>query len=123
MRWLRMLLSLAFWVPFGFTTYMALTPIAHLDTPHTNDKVMHFLAFGYLTGAFALAYTRWTTWQRTAAIMLAYAVFIEVIQAFIPNRQCSLLDIVADGIAILLALSGLYAIHKVAGFLKPEADV
>ncbi len=115
MRMIRAVLPLAFWLPLCFVTYMALTPLQHAAIPRTNDKVMHLLAFGYLTGAFAVAYTRWTTWQRTAGIMLAYGVLIEGVQAFIPNRYCSWRDIVADSIGIALALMGLYVIKKIAG--------
>ncbi len=111
----RAFLPLAFWVPFCFATYMALTPLNHPAVPRANDKIMHLLAFGYLTGAFAVAYTYWTTWQRTAGIMLAYGMLIEVVQVFIPNRYCSGLDIVADSTGIALALAGLYVMKKVAG--------
>ncbi len=120
---MRRLLPWAFWIPFGFSCYMAWTPVDHPEISHANDKFMHILAFGYLTGAFAVAFAHWTTWLRTAGIMLAYAVLIEVVQAFIPNRSCSLLDVVADGIAISLALSGLYAINKVVGLLRREVDL
>ncbi len=118
MRWVRRLLPWAFWLPFGFASYMAWTPLQHPEMPQANDKFMHILAFGYLTGAFTLAYAHWTSWWRTAGIMLAYAVLIEVVQAFIPNRSCSLWDVVADGVAIALALGGLYALDKATGWLR-----
>jgi VanZ family protein len=122
MKFLRIGLSLAFWIPLGFATYMAWAPLDHLDVPRHHDKIMHFWAFGYLTGAFAVVYARWTTWLRTAGIMFAYGGMIEVVQAFIPYRSCSLLDIVADGIGISLALSGLYAMNKIAGLLKQRVN-
>ncbi len=118
MRWWRLLLPWAFWLPFGFASYMAWTPLEHPEIPQSNDKFMHVLAFGYLTGVFSIAYAHWTTCQRTAGIMLAYAVLIEVVQAFIPNRSCSLLDVVADGMAIALALSGLYLLGKVSDWWR-----
>lgn len=120
MRFIRILLPWAFWIPFAVATYMAWTPGEHLKNPLPNDKFMHLVAFGYLTGAFAIAYASWATWPRTIGIMLAYAVLIEVVQAFIPTRTFSLLDIVADGIGIALALSGLYAIRKVVGWLRQD---
>ncbi|WP_143302314.1 VanZ family protein [Candidatus Entotheonella palauensis] len=123
MRWRRIVLAWGFWLPFGFTSYMAWTPVAHPEISQANDKFMHILAFGYLAGAFSIAYAHWTTWPRTAALMLAYAALIEVVQGLIPNRESSLLDFVADGIAIGLALSGLYVIHQVAGRLKQKTDV
>jgi VanZ family protein len=79
---------------------------------------MHLLVFGYLTGAFSIVYSRQTTWLRTAGIMIAYGGVIEIVQAFLSYRSCSLLDIMADGIGISLALSGMYAINKVAGLFK-----
>jgi VanZ family protein len=120
MRLIRILLPWAFWIPFGVATYMAWTPGEHLKNSLPNDKFMHLVAFGYLTGAFAVACAPWATWARTIGIMLAYAILIEVVQAFIPTRSFSLLDMVADGMGIVLALSGLYAIRKAVGWLRQD---
>jgi hypothetical protein len=122
MKFIRLGLPLVFWIPFGFATYMAWAPLGQFDMPRNHDKLMHVLAFGYLTGAFAVVYSRWTTWLRTAGTMLAYAGLIEVVQAFIPYRSCSWLDMMADGIGICLALSGLHALNKVGGWHKQRAD-
>jgi len=121
MRVPRMALVLAFWLPFTMTTYLAWSPLEQLDVPSTNDKFTHLLAFGYLTGAFMLAYRRWSTWQRTAVVMFAYGVLIEVVQAFLPYRSFDLRDLLADGVGIVVALSGLSAINKVFG--RPRRDV
>lgn len=118
----RILLPWAFWIPFCGVTYFAWTPADPLENPLPYDKFMHLMAFGYLAVAFAVAYTPWATWPRTTGIMLAYGVLIEVVQAFIPTRSCSWLDIVADGIGILLAWIGLYAMSKVVGLLRRETD-
>lgn len=122
MRSTRIVLLLVFWLPFVFATYMALTTVEHLEVAHTHDKYVHFLTFGYLTGAFALAYARWTTWLRTAGLMLAYASMIEVLQVLIPGRSCSLLDLMADGIGISTALIGLHVIHKVIARFQQQAN-
>ena len=118
MKVIRLGLPLMFWIPLVFATYMACTPRVHLDMAGNHDKYTHLLAFGYLTGAFSIVYSRQTTWLRTAGIMIAYGGVIEIVQAFLPYRSCSWLDIVADGIGISLALSGMYAINKVAGWFK-----
>jgi VanZ family protein len=118
MKVIRIGLPLMFWMPLVFATYMAWTPRVHLDMAGNHDKYMHLLGFGYLTGAFSMVYSRQTTWLRTAGIMIAYGGVIEIVQAFLSYRSCSLLDMVADGIGISLALSGMYAIHKVAGLFK-----
>ena len=117
---IRIALALAFWIPFGITTYMAFAPPDQIDMPPTNDKAMHLLAFGYLTGAFVLAYRRWSSWRRTAALMFAYAAFIEAVQAFIPYRSFSLFDLAAGGLGIALALGGLALINQALERLKRD---
>jgi len=118
MNVIRIALVLAFWIPFGITAYMAFATLEQIDMPSTNDKAMHLLAFGYLTGAFALAYSRWSSWRRTAALMFAYAALIEAVQAFIPYRSFSVFDLAAGGLGIALALSGLALINKAIERLK-----
>jgi len=122
MRLTRILLSLGFWLPFAFATYMALTTVDHLEVAQTHDKYMHLLAFGYLTGALGLVYAQCTTWLRTAVLMLAYGGMIEVLQAFIPGRSCSLLDWFVDGVGIATALIGLHVIRKVRVQCRQEAN-
>ena len=112
MKVIRIALVMAFWIPFGITTYMAFAPPEQIHTPPANDKVMHLLAFGYLTGAFALAYSRSSTWRRTAALMFAYAALIEGVQALIPYRSFSLFDLAAGSLGIALALGGLALINR-----------
>jgi VanZ family protein len=118
MKVIRIGLPLMFWIPLVFATYMAWTPRVHLDMASNHDKCTHLLAFGYLTGAFSMVYFRWTTWRRTAGIMIAYGGLIEVVQALLPYRSCSWLDLMADSVGISLALSGMYVINKAAGLLK-----
>ena len=121
MKAIRIALVVAFWIPFGMTTYMAFAPPERIGAPPTNDKVMHLLAFGYLTGAFALAYHRWSSWRRTAALLFAYAALIEGVQALIPYRTFSLFDLAAGSLGIALALSGLALINKMIARLTRHA--
>jgi len=77
-----------------------------LNGPHI-DKLLHFSAFVWLaiSAALALIPGRRSAW-RVVAGLLAYGAFIEIVQAFIPGRDASLLDLLADaaGIAAGLAL-------------------
>jgi VanZ family protein len=91
---------------------MAFTPMTHSEMPHINDKMQHFLAFGYLTLALRFAYPSWATPQRTWWLLFAYGVCIEVVQTFIPRRQSSGWDLMADSTGILVALVGMHLVRR-----------
>lgn len=67
-----------------------------------NDKANHLLAFGALAllGDFAFPVTRFAL--KKFLWLLSYGGLIEFIQYFLPYRQASLLDVMADatGLAI-----------------------
>jgi VanZ family protein len=96
--------SLIFWGPLLFATYMAFTPIPHAITPSMSDKTLHLLAFAYLSAALWWAYPRWGSSYFATAMLVAYGVCIEAVQALIPNRSASLFDLVADCIGIGIGL-------------------
>ena len=100
--------SFTFWGPLLFATYMALTPLAHKVATSVSDKKLHLLAFGYLSIAFWWAFPRWGTSYIAVVALVSYGVLIELLQGFIPNREASFADLVADCIGILL---GLGAVH------------
>ncbi len=96
--------TLVFWVPLLFTTYMALTPLAHAVVPSLGDKSLHFLAFGYLSLSFWWAFPRWGTSSLAVVLFVTYGLLIELVQGLIPNRVTSIADFVADCIGILCGL-------------------
>ena len=70
-----------------------------------NDKVSHVLAFFVLS---LLVDGSWPSLRFGALKMvglLGYGLFIEMVQHFVPRRSASFLDLVADGVGILLYLS------------------
>jgi VanZ family protein len=114
--WWRALLVLLVLVVagFAFTPSMASLPIEHVD------KVQHVLAFGCMAGVAALG---WPAWRSTAlkigAALLTYGVFIEVVQSFIPGRDASALDVLADGLGVA---AGLLAAQAVRLFAAPDTS-
>jgi VanZ family protein len=73
------------------------TPIASV-----NDKLEHaaaFLALAFLLD-FAWPHSGWHF--RKAAPLLAYGLFIELVQYFLPYREFSLWDLAADGLGLAL---------------------
>ncbi|MEA3315916.1 MAG: VanZ family protein [Campylobacterota bacterium] len=96
---------------FRFAFYSAILVIEFLATttveikPIENswDKANHFIAFFYLYVALYFAYPRLGN-IGIITILLLFAIQIEIVQYFIPGRYFSLLDIVADGVGIVLGM-------------------
>lgn len=98
--WRVLLLAL-----LAVVSWFAFAPIAFDDRELPLDKLRHLLAFGTLAWVAAqgfgpLARRRW----RIAAALLAYGVFIELVQSGIPGRQASAADVLADALGIALGL-------------------
>jgi VanZ family protein len=77
--------------------YSGLPPIASF-----SDKLNHTAAFTVLFLLYRFAFTHST--QRILMSLLFYALFIEVVQAFLPTREASLEDIFADSIGLVLGI-------------------
>lgn len=96
----------AFYTAFLGTEYLALTPQNIEMVESFWDKQNHFIAFFTLYVLLSLAYKHLST--RLKVILLVLVGFqIEITQYFIPNRYFSLMDIVADGIGIVIGI-GIY---------------
>ena len=68
-----------------------------------SDIVAHGFAFAYLTFAFRLAFASRSAVQ-TFGLLLAYGVFIEVVQSFEVERSAELKDLLVDMAGISLGL-------------------
>jgi VanZ family protein len=90
-------------------------------SPMTNfDKVVHFILFGGVTLLLNISMTARGVGKRKAAIIsllagAAYAALAEIIQIFVPGRECSLYDFYAGAIGAVLALVLLYIINLIKG--------
>ena len=102
----RLYARFLFFIALVSISYLALAPLD--DSPVTTgwDKLNHLLAFAVLVMLLDWGYPRMPLWQYKVPVLLLYACLIEFIQAFIPYREFSLLDIVADtlGMAVYLLL-------------------
>ena len=87
-------------------TPLALYPLNNPVVQLPHDKANHILAFcvlaflsdQYLMGSFATLKKRWISF----ACVLAYGVLLEIFQSFIPNRDGSLWDILADVMGLFI---------------------
>jgi len=97
------LFKTTFYINFFIIEYLALTPqhIAVLDG--LWDKQNHFIAFFALYVLLSFAYSHFSTLKKIALLLL-FGFQIEATQYFIPGRFFSILDIVADGIGIIIGI-------------------
>jgi VanZ family protein len=67
-----------------------------------SDKLNHLIAFAVLAGLADGAYPNRRRDPMRWAPLVAYGLFIEVVQAFLPYRHFSLADLAADALGVLL---------------------
>ncbi|SFV60711.1 hypothetical protein MNB_SM-5-438 [hydrothermal vent metagenome] len=105
---------------FQIALYVCLVSIEYLATTtqeikpleHTWDKANHFIAFMTLFVLLSLAYKHLSLVRRVVLLLL-FGLQIEIVQYFIPGRDFSLLDVVADSVGIAIGIALYYGYEKV----------
>ncbi len=67
-----------------------------------SDKANHVLAFYVLALLVDFSFPKDNLGLAKVLALLTYGLLIEIVQSFLPNRTASLLDLVADGVGIVL---------------------
>jgi VanZ family protein len=80
--------------------YLALAPQEAVLVTTGWDKANHYIAFVTLLALFDHAYPTRSIWAVKLPCLIFYAVLIELVQATIPDRDASLLDLLADGLGL-----------------------
>lgn len=83
------------------TTYLAVVPAPITEGVEISDKFLHAMAFCVLLW---LADSSWPDSGVNLAkvtLIFAYGALIEITQFYLPYRECSLLDLLADGVGML----------------------
>ena len=88
------------------TTTQEIKPLAH-----TWDKANHFIAFMTLYILLSLAYKNLSILMKIA-LLLAFGMQIEIVQSFIPGRDFSGFDVVADSVGIAIGIVTYYFYEK-----------
>lgn len=100
------------------TVLSLLPPKSGMEIP-TNDKVGHFLAYATFSFNLCLLVTRNKQFIWILTFAVCYGILIEFLQGFIPGRQPSFLDIVANSSGVLIGAIVYYLIgdriHRVLG--------
>lgn len=76
-------------------TVLSLMPPSSGVEIHVNDKIGHFLAYGAWMINLGLLFSKHQYWKIIGAI-LVYSCTMEFFQSFIPGREVSFYDIVAN---------------------------
>ena len=109
------------WILAFLACALAVLVLALMPSPPETittgwDKSNHLLAFSVLTGLGYKAFPR-----KLALVMvglLAYGGLIEILQSLTPTRSAEWLDLLADGIGILLG----WALIRMLGKLESDPD-
>jgi len=97
------LLQIAFFICLLSIEYLATTSISIQVIENSWDKANHFIAFFVLYVLLYAGFKIFTTLGKVS-LLIVFALQIEIVQYFIPNRYFSLLDIIADIIGIVSAI-------------------
>ncbi len=106
---------------FRITLLVALIVIMHLATTSTqypvvediNDKVNHISAFYVLALLADFSFPKNRFGLTKVLALLGYGLSIEIIQYFLPYRSCSLYDLAADGVGLIVYWLSLPALRHV----------
>ena len=104
---------------FVYVSWEALRPDPGGSAIEQLDKLLHFVAFATLavSSALALQPGRRSNWA-IAALLLLYGALIEIVQIYVPGRDASWLDLMADaagiaaGLAVVTLLRRLHLLHR-----------
>jgi VanZ family protein len=87
--------------------YLAFTPVTVHELKAVSDKLQHAAAFYTLAFLLDFALPRGRFGWRKAAAVLGYGALIEIVQHFLPWRDSSILDFLADGVGVGLYVASL----------------
>lgn len=96
--------QLQFWVLLLACLALSLVPQPPGVFELASDKLWHALAYLVLYLSCQFAYRRQTTYITRFALLLGFSLLIEVLQFFMPNREFSLLDVIANAAGLAFAV-------------------
>lgn len=99
----RWLCHTQFYIVMVFFTHLSLTDSPGKTIPLFNDWLMHAVGYAIAACSLTVAYPLMAHSYRLGSLLL-YSTLIEVLQHFNPPRTFDWMDIVANGIGILIGL-------------------
>jgi VanZ family protein len=83
-------------------TYLSLKSARHSTPIHLNDKLGHFIAYAVFSfNALVLWRGQSTKFKIIIGLVLVgYGLFMEILQGFVPGREVSGLDLLANSVGV-----------------------
>lgn len=106
-----------FFICLILVEFLALTPNSPKIIVNIWDKFNHFFAFSVLFILLKFGFIN-LKYSISALILLAFGIQVEIAQNFIPNREFSILDIVADFCGIICGIITVKLIYKFTNLHK-----
>jgi len=99
--------SLLYWLPPFLYCALVFLASAQPSVQVTHDKMAHFAAYSLMAFLFARAWASrgsapWSVWLFAFLISTFYGVSDEIHQRFVPGRNSSLDDVLADATGALI---------------------
>ena len=106
-------MKVQFYIVFLISTLFAFANLGDsIESNALNDKLLHMLGFIFLSISAYLS-QNFTRQKHIFFFLVSYALVIEIIQFFLPYRNYSNLDLIADLIGIITGL----ILVKITNFL------
>ena len=90
-----------FYLLLGIYTWLGVAPADTTILGSYNDKLMHYIGYIILMNSCLFAYGTRPRKAVMFGMLLLYSFMIEVIQYFLPYREFSLLDLLANGLGLI----------------------
>ena len=92
-------------------TILSLLPPSSGVEIHVNDKVGHFVAYAFLTLNLGLLIHQSGYWKLFLGVV-TYSGIMEFFQSFVPGREVSFYDMIANTIGVLIGIALLLVAKK-----------
>ncbi len=92
-----------------FITYLALTPVSHSVSTLCWDKLNHLAAYFCLCVLADMAFRTGEGLFSKILLLMAYSALIETAQQYIPARQFTFFDILANALGLVIAAMLIHA--------------
>jgi VanZ family protein len=79
---------------------LSLLPPKSIEKIGEHDKINHFIAYAVLSLNFGLVVKNLKTYLFCLPLLIGYGLLLEYFQGFVPGRQPSWLDVLANSIGV-----------------------
>jgi VanZ family protein len=91
---------------------LSLLPPKSIEKIGENDKINHFIAYSVLSLNFGLVIKKLKTHLYCLPILIAYGMLLELCQGFVPGREPSWLDALANSGGVCVGFLFMLVVNK-----------